>query len=287
MKFSNIIEIDIWSNFGCFSKPFSTTGGLLSYLIPPKTSIVGIIGSILGYDFDDYKENGDIKEYSIENLFKIKVSIQPLFDFKSKRVTFNNVSGNVNKTKIINVHQDVLINPYYKLFISFPDDLKKEECLFLDRIKNHQTVYNLYMGKNEFPLSYKFCNVFNYDSIFLNKNNIDEFFRNGDVKIYGSLNRKFIKDVKLKSFDSTEDEGLIFNFGNNEAYLKSFYEYIIREYPIKRTNFVDFTFSDISFYSADDLRECYFSKLILKDNLDENQGIELTKIGENEWISLI
>lgn len=288
MKFSNVIEIDIWSNFGCFSKPFSTTGGLLSYLIPPKTSIVGIIGSILGYDFDDYEENGDIKKYSIENLFKIKVSIQPLFDFKSKRVTFNMVSGNVNKTDIINVHQDVLIKPYYKLFISFPDDLKTEESLFLDRIKNHQTVYNLYMGKNEFPLSYKLCNVFNYDSIFLNKNNIDEFFRHGDVKIYGSLNREFIKDTKLKSFDSTEDEGLIFNFTDNKNfYLKSFYEYVIREYPIKRSNFVDFTFSDISFYSANDLRECYFSKLVLKDNLDENQGIELTKIGENEWISLI
>ena len=73
----------------------------------------------------------------------------------------------------------------------------------------------------------------------------------------------------------------------NDIYLKSFYEYVIREYPIKRTNFVDFTYSDISFYSADNLKDCYFSNLILKDDLDENQGVELTKIGENEWISMI
>ena len=287
MKFSNIIEIDIWSNFGCFNKSFSTTGGMLSYLIPPKTSIIGIIGSILGYEFDDFEEKGNIKKYLIEDLFEIKVSIQPLFDFKSKRVTFNRVSGNINKTEIINIHQDVLTNPYYKLFISFPDDLKNEEKLFLDRIKNHQTIYNLYMGRNEFPLSYKLCNIFNYDSVFLNKNNIDEFFKNDNVKIYGSLNRKFIKDTELKSIDSMDGDGLIFNMDKNDICLKSFYEYVIREYPIKRTNFVDFTYSDISFYSADNLKDCYFSNLILKDDLDENQGVELTKIGENEWISMI
>ena len=78
MKFSNVIELDIWSNFGCFSKPFSTTGGILSYLIPPKTSIIGMIGAILGYDFDDYEEKDSIKEYKIEkgnnNIIKIYLS---------------------------------------------------------------------------------------------------------------------------------------------------------------------------------------------------------------------
>lgn len=84
-----------------------------------------------------------------------------------------------------------------------------------------------------------------------------------------------------------DNEGLILKMNKNDIYLKSFYEYVIREYPIKRTNFVDFTYSDISFYSADNLKDCYFSNLILKDDLDENQGVELTKIGENEWISMI
>lgn len=288
MNFSKIIEIDIWSNFGCFSKPFSNSGGILTYLIPPKTSIIGIIGAILGYDFNSYKEHDNIKEYLIEKLYGIKISVQPLFELNSKRVTFNRVSGNVDKLSIENMHQDVLINPYYKLFISFPDNLKNDEEMFLDRITNHQTIYNLYMGRNEFPLSYNLCNIFDYESIFLNKNNIHEFFEENDVKIYGSLNRKFIKDTELKSVGNNETEGLIFDFSkNNESYLKSFYEYIIREYPVERTNFIDFKYSDISFYAANDLKDCFFSNLTLKDNLKENQGITLTKIGENEWISMI
>lgn len=288
MNFSKIIEVDIWSSFGCFSKPFSNSGGMLTYLIPPKTSIIGMVGAILGYDFDSYKEHDNIKEYLIENLQDIKISIQPLFELNTKRVTFNRVSGNTDDITIENIHQDILINPYYKLFIAFPEDLKNEEELFLDRIKNHKTIYNLYMGRNEFPLSYKLRNIFNYESIFLNKDNIYDFFKKDNMKIYGSLNRKFIKGTELKSVDNNEIEGLIFDVNKkNEHHLKSFYEYIIKEYPIKRTNFIDFKYSDLSFYSANNLKDCFFSNLILKDNLENNQGITLSKIGENEWISMI
>lgn len=285
MNYSNVIEMDIWSNFGCFSKPFSNTGGILSYLIPPKTSIIGMIGAILGYEFDDNNDDG---VYVIEELYNIKLSIQPLFDLKSKRVTFNKIEGNVDDIKISNIHQDVLINPYYKIFISFPDIIENEEKVFIDRIMNNETIFSLYMGRNEFPLSYRVCNIFDYESKKLNENNVDDFFSNNE-KIFGSLNRKFIKDTELTSISNTlSEEGLIFNFNKNaEKKLKSFYEYIIREYPIKRTKFTEFIYSDISFYAADNLKDCYFSRLILKENLNEDESLELTKIGENEWISMI
>ena len=102
MNFSKVIEIDIWSSFGCFSKPDSTGGGRLTYLIPPKTAIIGIIGAILGYDFDKFEINKNkIKIYEIEELYDIKISIQPLFDLKTKRVTFNRVNGTTEKLFII------------------------------------------------------------------------------------------------------------------------------------------------------------------------------------------
>jgi CRISPR-associated protein Cas5h len=284
MKYSNVIEMDIWSNFGCFSKPFSNTGGILSFLIPPKTSIIGIIGAVLGYEFDKIMED---ETYSIEELYDVKISVQPLFDLKSKRVTFNRVEGTNDKLSISNIHQDVLINPYYKLFISFPDSLKDEEKLFINRIKNHETIFSLYMGRNEFPLSFKLCNIFDYESKVLNSNNINDFFSK-DEKIFGLLNRNFIKETELVSVsNSSNEKELIFNFNKNEKILKSFYEYIIREYPIKRTKFTEFTYSDVSFYAAKNMKDCYFSKFVFKDDLSDDQHLELTKIGENEWISLI
>lgn len=294
MNFSHIIEMDIWSSFGCFSKPFSTTGGILTYLIPPKTSIIGIIGAVLGYEFDVYEENSNgIKKYKIEKLNNIKVSIQPLFDLKTKRITFNQVSGTVEKMNVINIHQDVLIKPRYKLFISFPDSLSNEEELFVERIKNQETIFNLYMGRNEFPLNYEFVNQFSYDSVILTKENRNDFFKK-PIKIHGSLNRLAVKNVTLfseKKSDLDEDVkstlesiGIIFSNNDGEtSKLKSYYEYLIKDYPVKRENFTDFKYSPISFYASDDFDSCYFSNLILKEGYE----LELTKIMENKWITMI
>lgn len=286
MNFSKVIEIDIWSSFGCFSKPFSTTGGILSYLIPPKTSIVGMIGAILGYEFDNHK-NG---KYVIEELHDIKISVQPLFDLKSKRVTFNKISGTIDNMNIMNINQDILINPYYKIFISFPNHLVDKEEMFIDRISKHETIFDLYMGRNEFPLSYNLCSIFDYESIILKKENLDDFFSNDNVKIFGSLNRKFIDRTELISTisDNWDDDELIFQFNRSyEKKLKSFYEYIIKEYPIRRKNFTDFTYSDISFYSEYNFKECYFSRFTFKDKFMNIASLELIKIGEDEWISMI
>ncbi len=269
--------MDIWSKFGCFSKPFSNSGGILTYFIPPKTSIIGMIGSILGYSFDDFEfdEEKNSKVYSIEKFNDIKISVQPMFPLKTKRVTFNNVSGNGIK----NIHQDVLLNPYYKLYVSFPDNLDEEESLFLNRIKKQSSVFTLYMGKNEFLLNYKFKDVYDYESIHLSNLNKKEFFSKN--KIYGSLNRKNIKDTILKSEKKNAKRSL-FSRGSSSK-LESYYEYFIHDYPIKRENFVDFTYSPISFYAYPKEGDCYFSDLELKDDCE----IELCKIGEKKWISLI
>ena len=281
-KFDNIIEMDIWSSFGCFTKPFSNTGGLLTYLIPPKTSIIGMIAAILGYEFDDFKELKDgTRKYKIEDLYDIKVSIQPLFDLKVKRVTFNSHYG--NEPYMLNVHQDVLINPFYKLYISFPDHLENEEKIFLSSISNNETVYNLYMGRNEFFMNYKIKNYLQKvkSEILTTENTNEFFFDKKDQKVYGLLNKKKVKNIKLYS---ELTEGTVFGGLKHEIKkYASFYEYVIRDYPIKRYNFVNFDYVSVSFYSTDKKTDCYFSNLSLKDNME----LELHEIGENKWISLI
>lgn len=276
MKYLNVIELDIWSKFGCFSKPFSNSGGILTYFIPPKTSIIGMVGSVLGYSFDDVIiDEKNRKIYSIEKFNDIKVAIQPLFSLKTKRVTYNNVSGEGIK----NIHQDVLLNPYYKIFISFPDTLKEEETLFVERIKKCQSTFNLYMGKNEFLLNFNFKNIHNYESFILNNFNRKEFFSKN--KLYGSLNRKNVKNTILKS-ERKNIKRFIFSRGSSSK-LESYYEYFIKDYPIKREGFVNFTFSPISFYSYPKEEDCYFSDVELKENCE----IELCRIGDKKWISLI
>lgn len=279
--YKNIIELDIWSRFGSFSKPFSNSGGILTYLIPPKTSIIGMIGAVLGYKFDDFTlDENNKKVFSIEELYDIKISIQPLFSLKTKKVIFNLVSGN----GISNINQEILLNPYYKLFISFPTSFIEKEQLFLDRIKNNQSVFNLYMGRNEFLLNYKLVNYYeNVAKFTLNNSNKKSFFE--DNLVYGSLNRLNIKSAILKEDKEYLNipKALLKYSPSEPIKIGDYYEYIIKDYPIKRENFLEFSYSPISFYSMKEGDDFFFTCINLKDDLE----LDLYELDENKWISLI
>lgn len=281
-NYQNIIEMDIWSSFGCFTKPFSNTGGLLTYLIPPKTSIIGMVAAILGYEFNDYEELEEgTRKYKIEELYDIKISLQALFDLKVKRVTFNSHYG--NEPHMLNVHEDVLINPFYKVYLSFPNELKDIEKTFLERIRASETVYNLYMGRNEFFMNYELKNYFEgLNHYILNNENKNDFFEDEkDQKIYGTLDKRKISNAKL--FSEITATTIFGTLKQDIKKLASYYEYIIRDYPVKRYNFVNFNYIPVSFYSMNKNDTAYFSEL----SLNENEELKLYGIGENEWISLI
>jgi len=285
MEYDNIIEIDVWSTFGCFTKPFSNTGGFLTYLIPPKTSIIGMIGAILGYKFDDFFELKDKRVYKIEELYDIKISIQAMFDLKVKRIVFNSHYGN-DKKDMLNVKQDLLLNPKYKLYISFPEHLKKQERQFLDSLKSSETTYNLYMGRNEFPVNYELKNYLkNVDSLILDSSSLKKFFEE-EQQVYGILSRESVVNPQLKTQlnEPTKKKLSLFKRVNRDIRrLASHFEYLIKEYPVKRYNFTQFEYMPLSFYSMDEKRDCYFDKFDLKDN----KQLILHNIGGSKWISLI
>ncbi|GAA5818244.1 MAG: TypeI-B CRISPR-associated protein Cas5 [Methanobrevibacter sp. CfCl-M3] len=271
-KYDNIIVLDIWSSFGSFSKAFSNTGGLLTYLIPPKTTVVGMVAAILGYEFSDVIEEVEgIKKYKIEELFDIKISIRAFFDLKVKRVVFNSHYG--NEPNLLNVRQDVLLDPYYKIYLSFPEKFHEKEKEFLEKIKSNETVYNLYMGRNEFFLNYEFKEYLEDVSC----KNISD--RSSD-KIYGILNKNKVKNVDLNSQTATTT--IFGKIKEDISKLSSHHEYIIRDYPVRRYEFVNFEYLPISFFAAQD-DNTYFTNLVLK----EGNEIELFNIGEDKWISMI
>ncbi|MCL2116056.1 MAG: CRISPR-associated protein Cas5 [Methanobrevibacter sp.] len=279
MASGDIIELDIWSSFGCFTSPFSNIGGFLTYLIPPKTSIVGMIGCILGYDFEEYVEKEDnTKKYKIEELYDIKISVQPLFKLKTRKITFNSHYG--NEPHMLNVKEDVLINPYYKLFLKFPEQLKSEESVFVNRIIKNETIYNLYMGRNEFFLNYKYTNSFEQNSLIINNFDVENFF-DDENKVYGTLNRDLVKNTSISFEEKDSSSQDIFN--GLSGSLASYYEYVIKNYPIKRTNFTNFEYIPVSFYAMNKDEDYFFDSIDLK----ENSKLELFNIGERKWISLI
>ena len=263
--YEKVIEMDIWSTYGCFNKSFSNKGGLLTYPIPPKTAIIGMIGSVLGIAFDDYEEINDEKIFSIEKLFDIQISVQALFDLKTARLVYNNCDKTIS-----NIYQDILVNPKFKIFISFPDNLYGFESDFIEKIKNHSTIYNLYMGRNEFPLNYEYIRSFNRnDTTFTDEDDIES------LKVIGLIKRSKFEEVSIHKID---------NFASNIIGSKPFFEYLINDYPIKRYNFTKFSYEFISFYpELNNELNSYFNKLELKEGTE----ITLTNIGDDKWICLI
>ena len=212
-----------------------------------------------------YEEIGDKRIYSIEKFYDIQISVQALFDLKTARLVYNNC----DKT-IANIYQDILVNPKYKVFISFPIKLKEYESEFIEKIKNHSTIYNLYMGRNEFPLNYEYLRSFDrIDKSFTDEDDIEDF------KVIGFIKRSKFEEISIHKIDK---------FSSNVIGSKPFFEYLINDYPIKRYNFTNFKYEFISFYpELNNEINSYFYKLELKDDSE----IILTDIGDDKWIYLI
>ncbi len=164
------ISFDIQARFGSFTKPLSTSGGLLTYRVPPKTSIRGMLGSIAGFDFKE----------TLSFLDGLKLGIVPLSDTQTKTTTFNSHYGNP-RGRMVNIRQEILINPYYRIITDFSEIEENNRALeqinsilekndinatissiydgYCHLLDNNISHYELYMGRNNFPLELKIVDV--------------------------------------------------------------------------------------------------------------------------------
>jgi len=167
-----LLCIDIKSQFGAFNKPFSNTGGLLTYMVPPKTAIVGLLGAIVGYNLPK----------TLETFKDTKVGIEPLNNIETKTITYNCHYGG-RSGRWVNIKQELLVNPQYCLYIETDSSIETKNKQLLQDInkllqrngisekakdirtglellfKNHISYYSLYMGKNDFPLRYSLRDI--------------------------------------------------------------------------------------------------------------------------------
>ena len=152
---AEIISFDLCGKFAHFRK-FYASSSALSYTIPPKTTILGIIASILGLERDSYYESLDelLISVSIEsdirkifqkfNYLNVKDNIN--FDISKEE---NNVNGISNRTQVSmeliipeNIRENVI---RYRIFVAnngnntFFEQLK----LFLSR---NNSIYGISLG---------------------------------------------------------------------------------------------------------------------------------------------
>lgn len=166
----SLISFDIYSDFGFFKKPDVNKMGL-TYNLPPKPAILGMVGSILGmsginrqYEINESSKHGSSKseksnvkistfpEY-YEKLVHLKTGIKPIGDFPFNKIinTYNSRNSYFGNEKYENVviHEQLLIKPKYRIYLY--DQIKQEIITELaNRLENNNPIFMPYLGKNEF-----------------------------------------------------------------------------------------------------------------------------------------
>ncbi|PKP54645.1 MAG: type I-B CRISPR-associated protein Cas5 [Candidatus Altiarchaeales archaeon HGW-Altiarchaeales-3] len=157
---NKVLVFDVWGDYAHFRR-FYTTTSPLSFPIPPRTALCGLIGTIIGLK----KEGNDyLKYFSTEsahialkllNPIKKTVIAENLIDTKTARGPGMNLI--TNRTQI---RFEFLKDQKYRIYFYCAD---KEDIVYQKlkhNLQQHKTVYTPCLGLSENIANYKFTGEF-------------------------------------------------------------------------------------------------------------------------------
>lgn len=190
-----LVKFNISGDLAHFRKPFSNISRL-TYLIPPRMTVAGLLAGILGMDRDSYydifsKDNFRMSVIPNYNLNTVRIPQNLVGTSKDDMETFNN-RGKGPKLNVpdptIDRKQRVfeyVRNPNYNIFISLNNESLEEEIY--NRLKSKKYTYTPTLG-----LAKCLANIENVE--YIESSNLD------------------VQDVKLDS--PCTDSSAISNLGN-------------------------------------------------------------------------
>ncbi len=146
----DILILDIKGKFAHFRK-FYTNSSSLSYSIPPRTTLIGIISAVLGYERDSYYEL-----FSRENF---NIAVRGLSPVNRIMQSLNYIKATGNKYLIepeehTQIPFEILCSEdsvTYRIYLHHKDKTIMDEIQ--ERVKNKRYVYPPYMGAAPFSCS--------------------------------------------------------------------------------------------------------------------------------------
>lgn len=198
-----LLKFELIGRMGCFKKYYSNKN-VLSYYLPPRTTIMGILASILMLDKDSYYEMFDSKNINIGVQInkESKVHVTPLNHLKARK-------GKKDKSDRTQVRHEFLLPKDDKIsfFIYLYFKSFKYEKELIDKIMNKNFGYGISLGQKQFKgyinnteliSSYEFIDDYNGEINSLtsvdNVININSLKENIIIKELMPINFKEIKD---------------------------------------------------------------------------------------------
>lgn len=153
-----ILVFDLVGRYAHFKKVYSNSSSL-SYFIPPRTTINGIIAAILGLERDTY--------YDDFNLEKVNIAVKVNNPLRKMMQTINYIFYKsqvdlVKRTHPTQVPFEAVLgqdgNISYRIYVNMKDDVKFNKLI--DLIKNNKAQYIPSLGVLTFMCSTKYVGVF-------------------------------------------------------------------------------------------------------------------------------
>lgn len=136
---NRVVVFDVSSSIALFRKPYTTTSSV-SYMIPPPTTVAGLIAAVLGFD-NGASEKGYFAKYW-NKLKGCQIALRILNPVRWFRTAINlQNTKDPQKSPRIQVKHQFLKEPKYRIYFKGPISEKLEEHL-----KNQRYVFTPYLG---------------------------------------------------------------------------------------------------------------------------------------------
>ncbi|SHD77701.1 type I-B CRISPR-associated protein Cas5b [Schnuerera ultunensis] len=183
-----IVIFELWGKFAHFRK-FYTNSSSLSYSVPPRTTIEGIIAALLGYERDSY--------YEILDAANLHVAVRKMGRTRKVMQSINYMkatsSGELNSPKEhTQIPFELLVgynNIRYRFYITHEDKEILDEIS--KRIMKNRPVFPLYFGSAPFS-----CYIDFIDKLEWIWNESNEY-----VPISTVLNNDKIQDIDINNME--------------------------------------------------------------------------------------
>lgn len=183
MNSKEILIFDISSEYGHFRK-YNTTTSPLTYSIPTRTAIAGVLGAILGMEreiADGVYPEGAIPVQEFFGKANCDIAIQILNPVKKENVAMNliNTAGarehfyNLTKAGRTQIEFELLKEPMFRVFLSMNDQDTLNILAERIRLKKHH--FSPYLGLAQFTASIDFVEMTNAEPVQANGSEFVKF----------------------------------------------------------------------------------------------------------------
>ncbi|OJV36080.1 MAG: type I-B CRISPR-associated protein Cas5 [Bacteroidia bacterium 43-41] len=161
MNYKELLIFDIKGEYGHFRK-YNTTTSPLTYSIPTRTAIAGMLGAILGMEREIcdglYPEGAEpVQEFFSKE--QSGVAVQIINPVKKENVGFNliNTKGSfydLTRAGRTQIEFELLKDPHYRIYLAMDNQDKFEELS--ERIANKKHHFTPYLGLAQFTAQIDF-----------------------------------------------------------------------------------------------------------------------------------